>query len=46
MCLVTLAGCGITRQKHQYIAELRLPYVGPTDHKKLEVSSIISKTLM
>lgn len=38
MCLVTLAGCGITRQKPQYIAELRLPYVGPTDHKKLEVS--------
>ena len=38
LCIATLAGCGITRQKPQYIAELRLPYVGPTDHKKLEVS--------
>lgn len=38
MCIVTLAGCGITRQKPQYIAELRLPYVSPTNHKKLEVS--------
>ena len=38
LCVVTLAGCGITRQKPQYIAELRLPYVGPTDHKKLTVS--------
>lgn len=38
MCLVTLAGCGITKKGPQYIAELRFPYVGPTNHKKLEVS--------
>ena len=38
MCLVTLAGCGIAKKNPQYIAELRLPYVGPTNHKKLEVS--------
>lgn len=38
MCLVTLAGCGIAKKSSQYIAELRLPYVGPTNHKKLEVS--------
>ena len=38
MCLVTLAGCGIAKKNPQYIAELRFPYVGPTNHKKLEVS--------
>lgn len=38
MCLVTLVGCGIAKKNPQYIAELRFPYVGPTDHKKLEVS--------
>ena len=38
LCLVTLAGCGITKKSPQYIAELRFPYVGPTNHKKLEVS--------
>ena len=40
MCLVTLAGCGIAKKitSPQYIAELRLPYVSPTDHKKLTVS--------
>ena len=37
-CLVTLLGCGITKKSQQYIAELRFPYVGPTNHKKLEVS--------
>lgn len=38
MCLVTLSGCGITKKSQQYIAELRFPYVSPTNHKKLEVS--------
>lgn len=38
LCVATLAGCGITKKNPQYIAELRLPYVGPTNHKKLEVS--------
>ena len=38
LCVATLAGCGIAKKSPQYIAELRLPYVGPTDHKKLEVS--------
>lgn len=38
LCVATLAGCGITKKSPQYIAELRLPYVGPTNHKKLEVS--------
>ena len=40
LCIATLAGCGIAKKitSPQYIAELRLPYVGPTDHKKLEVS--------
>lgn len=38
MCLVTLTGCSITKKSQQYIAELRFPYVGPTNHKKLEVS--------
>lgn len=38
MCLVTLTGCGITKKSPQYIAELRLPFVSPTNHKKLEVS--------
>lgn len=38
LCLITLTGCGMIRQKPQYIAELRFPFVGPTSHKKLEVS--------
>ena len=38
MCLVTLVGCGIAKKNPQYIAELRFPYVSPTNHKKLEVS--------
>ena len=38
MCVVTLAGCGVAKKNPQYIAELRFPYVGPTNHKKLEVS--------
>lgn len=38
MCIVTLAGCGVAKKSPQYIAELRLPYVSPTNHKKLEVS--------
>lgn len=38
LCVVTLAGCGITKKSPQYIAELRFPYVSPTNHKKLEVS--------
>lgn len=38
MCVVTLAGCGITKKNPQYITELRFPYVSPTNHKKLEVS--------
>lgn len=38
MCLVTLTGCGITKKSPQYIAELRFPFVSPTNHKKLEVS--------
>lgn len=38
LCIATLAGCGITKKGPQYIAELRFPYVGPTNHKKLEVS--------
>lgn len=38
VCLVTLAGCGTTKKNPQYIAELRFPYVSPTNHKKLEVS--------
>ena len=37
-CIVTLAGCGITKKSPQYIAELRFPYVSPTNHQKLEVS--------
>lgn len=38
MCIVTLAGCGIAKKSQQYVAELRFPFVGPTNHKKLEVS--------
>lgn len=38
MCVVTLAGCGMTKKSPQYVAELRFPYVSPTNHKKLEVS--------
>lgn len=38
LCVAALAGCGIAKKNPQYIAELRLPYVGPTNHKKLEVS--------
>lgn len=38
LCVVTLAGCGVAKKNPQYIAELRFPYVGPTNHKKLEVS--------
>ena len=38
MCVVTLAGCGVAKKNPQYIAELRFPYVSPTNHKKLEVS--------
>lgn len=38
LCVAALAGCGIANKNPQYIAELRLPYVGPTNHKKLEVS--------
>lgn len=38
LCVVTLAGCGIAKKSPQYIAELRFPYVSPTNHKKLEVS--------
>lgn len=38
LCIVTLAGCGVTKKSLQYIAELRLPYVSPINHKKLEVS--------
>ncbi len=38
LCVVTLAGCSIAKKNTQYIAELRFPYVGPTNHKKLEVS--------
>ena len=38
LCVVTLAGCGIAKKSRQYIAELRFPYVSPTNHKKLEVS--------
>ena len=38
LCVVTLAGCGIVKKNPQYIAELRFPYVSPTNHKKLEVS--------
>ena len=38
LCVAALAGCGIANKDPQYIAELRLPYVGPTNHKKLEVS--------
>ena len=38
LCVATLAGCGITKKSPQYIAELRFPFVSPTNHKKLEVS--------
>ena len=38
MCLVTLAGCGTTKKNPQYIAELRFPYVSPTNHKELEIN--------
>lgn len=38
LCVATLAGCGIAKKNPQYIAELRFPYVSPTNHKKLEVS--------
>lgn len=38
LCVVTLAGCNTTKKSPQYIAELSFPYVGPTNHKKLEVS--------
>ena len=38
LCVVTLAGCCVAKKKPQYIAELRFPYVSPTNHKKLEVS--------
>ena len=38
MCIVTLAGCGTTKKNPQYIAELRFPYVSPTNHKELEIS--------
>jgi lipoprotein len=38
LCIVTLVGCGIAKKNPQYVAELRFPYVGPTNHKKLEVS--------
>lgn len=38
ICVVTLAGCGVAKKNPQYIAELRFPYVSPTNHKKLEVS--------
>ena len=38
LCVAALAGCGITKKSPQYIAELRFPYVSPTNHKKLEVS--------
>lgn len=38
LCIVTLAGCGIAKKNPQYVAELRFPYVSPTNHKKLEVS--------
>lgn len=38
LCLVTLSGCGMIRQKPQYVAELRFPFVSPANHKKLEVS--------
>lgn len=38
LCVVTLAGCHTVKKNSQYIAELRFPYVGPTNHKKLEVS--------
>lgn len=38
LCIVTLVGCGIAKKNPQYVAELRFPYVSPTNHKKLEVS--------
>lgn len=38
LCLVTLAGCSNKEKPKQYVAELRFPYVSPTNHKKLEVS--------
>lgn len=38
MCIVTLAGCSNKEKPKQYVAELRFPYVSPTNHKKLEVS--------
>ena len=38
MCVVTLAGCCTIKKSPQYIAELRFPYVSPTNHKKLTVS--------
>lgn len=38
MCIVTLAGCGTTKKNPQYIAELRFPYVSPTNHKELEIN--------
>lgn len=38
LCVAALTGCGIAKKNPQYIAELRFPYVSPTNHKKLEVS--------
>ena len=38
LCVAALAGCGIAKKSQQYFAELRFPFVGPTNHKKLEVS--------
>ena len=38
LCVATLAGCGIAKKTPQYIAELRFPYVSPTNHKELEIS--------
>ena len=38
MCIVALAGCGIAKKNPQYIAELRFPYVSPTNRKELEIS--------
>ena len=37
-CIVTLASCGTTKKNPQYIAELRFPYVSPTNHKELEIN--------
>lgn len=38
LCIATLVGCSITKKSPQYIAELRFPYVSPTNHKELEIS--------